>query len=135
MAANYYEVEVGLGNHLRTLTNLPPVAWEAVSFEPPRGLWLRPTMLTAEPNSLFVGAGITSQTRTGIYRIGVFAPTGTGIAAASQMADAIIDHFESSPVIPANGLNISVELAWRAPALTEPDWYQIPVSVRFNFIS
>lgn len=134
MTVSYYQAELVLGGHLRTLPGVPPIAWDSTAFVTPRSLWLRPSLLPGQPDPLFVGR-IASVTRIGIYRIGVFAPSGLGIKTASEMADRIINHFEQTPVLDPQGLNINVEMAWRSPAVTEPEWYQVPVSVSFSFVS
>lgn len=134
MTVSYYQVEVQLGNHLRAMPGVPAIAWDATPFTTPRSLWVRPTLLPGAPEPLFVGK-LASMTRVGVYRIGVFGPSGSGLRATSELADRIINHFEQSPVLDPLGVNITITSAGRSPAVSEAEFYQIPVSINFSFIS
>lgn len=65
----------------------------------------------------------------GIYQVSVFTPAGTDLGPALQLAQAVVDHFQRQ-LLP--GVQCGVPRI--GPYVTEPEWFQIPVSISFQVL-
>jgi hypothetical protein len=62
--------------------------------------------------------------------VDLFYPAGEGSGEARRAADDLIAHFKSGTRITSiDDVVVSIWRAWRAPGITEPRWYHIPVHI------
>lgn len=123
-----------LDAQLGTYTPAPPIAWPNVPYTPGTAAWLRVSHLPAP--SVRRSIGVDGQNvYTGIYQVTVNAPAGKGPGAAETLADAIANWFPIGSTYTANGVTVRIAAVSCAPALSEPDWYRVPVSITYETVS
>lgn len=127
----FLDVSAALDSRLNGMTDLPPVAWPNVAYEPTIGtLWLRPTLLPADTVAATLGSTGTDE-NLGVYQVSVFAPSGTGKGAAVVMADAIAERFKPMTKLTYNGLLVRCVTASIGSAVQNGDWYHVPVYINY----
>lgn len=133
-----FEIRAALRQRLLTVANLPAGRqWENEGYDPVPGTpWLREKhMPTGSAPASFGGRGIADglMRDDGLWQITLLYPAGKGTKPAEQMAKAICSAFRpgQSGVISYGGQNVICQRAEVAPAIQEPDWYAIPVTVRY----
>ena len=99
------------------------IAWPNVALATQTALYYVVAFLPATVNPPLSGGNDHEQ---GIYQVSVFAPAGAGLGPALVQAQAVADHFNRQ-----NLSGISCGVPTLAPALIEPDWVHIPVSIPF----
>ena len=109
------------------------LAYPNALYTPGAGPYLRPWMLPA-PTSAF-DYRATNEYR-GVMQIDVFWPAGLGLVAPLEMAAALIAFFPRGSQLAGDDLTVSInEPPYLGPALQEPGWIQIPVSIRFRALA
>lgn len=69
----------------------------------------------------------------GVYQISIFGKPGIGPGWADGVVAALDDLFPASEVLTRAGLTIYIARpVSAAPALTEPDWYHVPVTIGYQ---
>jgi len=124
-------IVAALETHLRTLPELPPVAWENVNFTPVNGTpYVAPFTLFTEPDD--AGFRDSSNIQRGYMQIGLHFPTNTGAGAARTLAKRLRRHFPRGSSYVAGGVKTNI-LA--TPEITggtiEEGRYVVRVRVRF----
>lgn len=121
---SFRALTAALDGHLASLFDVPPIAWPNVIFTPPDGIWIRPNNLTTDTEQPATGQAAKVR-HAGIYQVDVFAPRGTGLGDAENLADDIAAHFKPRTVIG----DIRIRAVSRGAALTEPNWTQLPINI------
>lgn len=131
-------IEDALLERLADLTLSPavPVAWPNIVYSPTVGQpYLEPTFL---PNKTdYAGIGQSAPRRHfGLFSISVMGALNLGSAAASEIADSIIEHFAPPLSLDADGLDVRIgsfngsnHVPWRGSAFPKDGWLMIAVSV------
>jgi hypothetical protein len=121
--------------HTTQLTTTPATQQEHpnVRFTPVAGTpYLRASFL---PN-IADRSGISFdsyQDHQGLLQVSVFWPSGRGLIQPMQIASQVVAHFPPGTEIIRNGLVVRIDQPGTiAPPLQEPDWIQIPISVRWR---
>ena len=106
------------------------VAWPAVNYVPKSGQhYLRPTVLWGTSNIPNVGAA-DSEFYSGILQIDVFWPENQGLTLPTTKAKEIIEFFPKGLDLSAGQLKLKIQnKPYVSPALQEPGWIQVPVSI------
>ena len=122
-------IDAALESHLLTLANLPPIAWEDVSYKPSVGLaYLQVNQLRNTP----IEYGIANDIREdrGILQVTVVCPGGKGKVAAVALASRVAEHFPIDLEIDLTTHHLSIQ---NHPSIHTgiPDegWYRVPVSI------
>jgi len=134
--SSFAEVQQLLEQKLATLVTAAEVHWENAPFTPPTdgSPWYRVTFMPGTPFRGTLGENGFSELR-GIFQVSVFYPAGGGSGTARAKADAIVSLFKSGTSLVGSSLSLLVEMSWREAALNEPDWYHVPVRVRWRALS
>lgn len=120
------------------LTTAPTtlVANPNVPFAPQIGVpYLAVTIMPnmADATGIEFGSDIDHE---GMAQVSVFWPVGQGEVQPKQVAAQIVAHFARGTVIYRNGLGIRIEEQPTVrPMLSEADWAQIPVSIRWRCLA
>lgn len=131
MSGIYNEIQAALDGHLNTwaVSVDLSVAWENIAYEPTiTEAFVKPAILPAQPSTASLGENGLNRL-TGVYQVSLFYPAWEGSGTARDTADSLISHFKRGTSLTSGGVTIEIERAWRSPAVQEPDWYQIPVSI------
>lgn len=122
-------IDAALQNHLLTLADLPPVAWEDVGYKPVVGVaYLQVNQLRNTP----IEHGIANDIREdrGILQVTVVYPGGKGAVQAINLAQRVAEHFSIDLEIDLATHHLSIQ---NHPTIHTgiPDegWYRVPVSV------
>lgn len=121
-----------LDTHLLALAGIDPlcIAWPNRTFTKPTGkIWYSIAFLPSDVESA-MGPGASTHEK-GTYQVAVFAPANAsqGMVPLIQEVDRISSHFDRVTLGSTVRLQCSVPVP--GPMLTETDWVQIPVSIRF----
>lgn len=132
MSTAYNDIRAALTTRLQAMTGLPAVAWEGKPYSRATGTtYIQPYVLIAEPTQAEIGLSGANR-QAGVYHINVFIPAGAGIGAGLTLADTLCTWFKRGTQMTYNCIVVTSTKAFISPALTEPDWLQIPVQIRFN---
>ncbi|RLE28261.1 MAG: hypothetical protein DRJ65_00090 [Acidobacteria bacterium] len=133
----FHEIGAALDGHLRSLPGIPVdgarvlIHWENTQFEKPDGKpWLQTKFMPAGSEGRSLGGNPITRAQ-GIYHINVFVPSGSGPKAADHLADSIMRHFKSGIRPSHQSTTVTLRTPSRGSGITETDWYQIPVMVRW----
>ncbi len=116
---------------LLQVPGLPAVAWEGRDFTPTaRTAWIRERLAWLPAELVTTGGSYGTVSERGLYLLDLFAARDASNAAIDQLADAIRSAFR--PGTPLGCLlGGYVQSAARAAYLTEPDWTQVPLTMRW----
>lgn len=130
MSSVYDDIREALEVKLSNTSNLPSqIAWENVKFSPTTGTAYLETRLVPTTRRPSV-RGLNPQMRyDGFLRILVYVPENEGPATADGYANTLIEAFEATTDLSANGTFVSIDYAERAQGITQSPWYYIPVEI------
>ena len=109
-----------------------PVAWPGIPHKPPSsGMWIEARFSNSEPDDL-VWDTESQQYLGGFFEVSIYwRPNQNSQVAASEIADAIIDHFPKG--LPVNAVRV-LKAPWQNPAIDLPGKSFIRVVVPFSGI-
>ena len=107
-------------------------AWENDAFTPVTGApYQRVNLLAADPDNTTQGAAMFIE--QGVFQVVLNYPTGAGSAAAEARAEALRARFKRGTTLSQSGISVHIiRTPAIAPAIQEPGWYSIPVSIRWQ---
>jgi hypothetical protein len=135
MASIYDNIRTALETELASISGIPDIAWENVSYSPTTGTsFVRPQLMPTvrEPAHRGVSPQMYYQ---GIYRITCFVDENKGPGAADDLADSIIEAFEATTDISNGGTTVSISYAEREMGTNASPWYQVPVNIGWYIYS
>ena len=122
-------IDAALESHLLTLANLPPIAWEDVSYKPVvNHAYLQVNQLRNTP----IEYGIANDIREdrGILQVTVVCPGGNGKVAAVALASRVSEHFSIDLEIELAGYDLSIQNHPTVhTGIPDEGWYRVPVSI------
>ncbi len=125
-------IQAALDSHLAALELGPDLAWENVPFSPVVGRpWIRASFLPGPVIQAELAPAGGRNRHQGLYQVSLFYPAGQGSGPARGMAERVISGFKRGTVLNHQGIRVCIQRSWRGPALGEPDWFQVPVSVQW----
>jgi len=142
MASIYDNIRAGLETKLNSISGLPTIAWENVTFSPTTSTpFIKVTFIPVTRRPAV--RGLTPQQRyEGVFQLLVYDEDGDGPASASSTANTLIEEFDATTDIHYNtvtgnlensgGTNIvdiSIDYAERQAGIVESPWYYIPVDI------
>lgn len=71
----------------------------------------------------------------GLFQVSMFYPANLGTATAEAMADTVAAAFPTEAPLTFGAARVQILSAGRGPGIPEPDWYQVPVSVRWQCLT
>lgn len=128
------DIRAALETKLLTVSGLPAVAFQGVSFEPVTGTPFvqsmfmpvnrRPAVRGTDPQKLY----------TGNYMVNVYTPEGKGPGAAEDLATLVVEAFEATSDIPYTNpadetITVSIDFAEMRQGITDTPWYYVPVVI------
>lgn len=122
-------IDAALESHLLTMANLPPVAWEDVSYKPVIGVaYLQVNQLRNTP----IEYGIANDIREdrGILQVTVVYPGGRGKVDALNLASKVAGHFPIDTDIILGDYHLSITNHPTVhTGIPDEGWYRVPVSI------
>lgn len=124
--------------HLSQLVLTPtrPIAWPGVPFSPTVGVpFLSATHLPNTTGATGLAFDADREFR-GLFQVSVFWPAGKGIIEPLDLAGQVASHFARGTRIARHGRTVEVNRAPEvAPAIEQPDWVQVPVTIRWRCVA
>jgi len=123
----FREVTSALDQRLVAMTDVPPIAFPNVNFDPPEELYL---VVMNMPADGIIYNFNRAQNTPGDYSVNIYAPANEGQAEAENMADKIAEQFrEVSEPIP----NLFIEEINFAAAVSTDSEYLLPVTINWRY--
>jgi hypothetical protein len=122
------EIRGALQARLLTVSGLPAVAPEGVSFEPTIGTpYVAPVLVHGSERPFDLGgAGVIS---AGTLEVSLVYPSGFGTAAAEAMATSIKAAFPTGLVLEQGATKVLIRWAERRSVFQDSDFIRLPVSI------
>ena len=134
MASIQNDIRAALESHLSSVSGIPDIAYENVSFEPTTGTsFLKVQYLPTVTRPAV--RGLNPQLRyQGVFSVTVFAPEGKGPATADDYANKVIDAFAATTDISftngdAETIIVSIDYAERQQGMIDSPWYFVPINI------
>lgn len=109
------------------------VAWEGNDYEPQQGTPYLASHMSGVQRTQDGAAAKAVVLWTGFYRVTVWQPSGEGMIAASEKADAIVAHFPRlSSLITSQGHAVWLLSVTPLPAYQQPGWVAMPVIISWQ---
>lgn len=107
-------------------------AWENVEFTPAQGApYQRVNLLAADPDNTTQGSAMFIE--VGVLQVTLTYPAGSGYVAAEARAEAVRSRFKRGTTLTQDGVRVHITRTPSiAPAIQEPGWYSIPISIRWQ---
>lgn len=131
MATKYSDLQGALSKHLNTLTDLP-IVWENTEYTTTVGSPYLRTWLNSYPtqNSSLGPQGFSEY--NGIFQVDCYYPIGSGWGSARAKADTICSLFKRGTTVTYNKIEVRIWRSYPEAALTDGDWYRIPISIHYS---
>ena len=132
---NEFSVSKALLDHLKTISGLPAIAIENVSFTPVVG---QPYLREQDYSGMTQAPTLAAdgfQRKDGLYRVGVFVPKDNGKFNALAYCDLIIAGFARGTVLTQAGQKVRIEQSDREQGFIDGEWFQCGVTVRYTVIN
>lgn len=125
-------IRAALESWLNGMSPAISTAWENRSFTPVNGTpYQRVNLLAADPDNTTQGSAMFIE--LGILQVTLNYPVGAGPAAIEARAEALRSRFKRGTTLSASGINVHITRTPSIePAIQEPGWYSIPVSIRWQ---
>jgi len=123
------EIRAILEGHLSTVTDLPDVAYESVSYVPTTGTPYLQVMYMPVTRRPAVRGLNPQQRYDSLFAINCYAPEGSGPAGADTLAKNVLEAFEATTSITQNNITVSIDYAERQQGFLNSPWYFVPVNI------
>jgi hypothetical protein len=118
---------------INNLTGLPALYWPNISAPVPTGNHARVDVLPVPTESMGVSG---PEWQRGIVQFTVMVRDGTGAVGADAIAETIISKFPRGTSFSSSGLSIRFdEKGWKSPGSASGGWYQVPVTIPYNYLT
>lgn len=134
MASIYDDIRAALEVHLSTISGIPDIAYENVSYSPVTGSsFVQPRFIPVSRRPAVRGPN-PQQRYEGVLRVFCYAPEGNGPAVADDLANKIIDAFDATTDISFTNaedetIYVSVDYAERDNGFVDSPWYYVAVNI------
>ena len=114
-----------------TKSGVKQIAWPNVDYKPEIGQpWVRVTFRPFENEAAALGPDAQSR-MDGLYLVDLFYPANTGPQAADTMAKEIIAAFKHGTILTEGGFKVHILRSKSEANVSEPQWFQIPVTIQW----
>lgn len=128
MASIYDDIRSALEVKLNSVTDVPSIAWENLSFSPTTGqAYLKPRLIPTRREPAVRGLN-PQMYYQGVFRIECYVPEGNGPSAADDLADKIIEAFEATTDVGSSTI-VSIRYAEREQGELDGAFFMIPVNI------
>ena len=129
MANIYKDIRSALESRLSSITDVPSIAYENVSFSPTTGQKYLEVKFLPTTRRPAVRGTSTQQRYDGVFLINCYAPEGEGPASADTLANNVMDAFEATTKLTQNSTTVFLDYAERQQGFVDSPWYFIPVEI------
>ena len=135
MASIYDNIRAAFEVKLNSVTDVPSIAWENLSFSPTTGqAYVKPRLIPTRREPAVRGLN-PQMYYQGIFRIECYVPEGNGPSTADDLADKIIEAFEATTDVSSGGTIVSIRYAEREQGELDGPFYMIPINIGWYIYS
>lgn len=128
---SYASIQQAIEKQLITIPGLPAVNYENTDYSPVIDTpWLRVTHFPSENRPSGIGISAPNLYR-GLTLVNVFYPARAGAKDAKAMVDLICSYFQKGTQLLEDGLQIWISYSEASGSSQEPNWFMIPVTIRW----
>jgi len=129
-AHNY--IENAMRTQLATMVGAPAIAWPNDDLTPVVGTpYLRFNILFSTPSQNTLGTNGTNE-QLGFVQVDVVYPAGGGNGLSRAMVGKVTDQFKRGTLPTYSGQDVTVLNVYPSGAISDADWYTIPVTINFR---
>lgn len=122
-----------LFSFINTRSGWPAKYWPNIQADIPTADHVRIDVLPAPTETLGISG---PEWQRGIVQITVFVRDGTGAVNADNIADTVIASFPRGTTISSGGISVRFdEKGWKSPGIPGGGWYQVPVTIPYNYLT
>ena len=126
----FKDIQRAFEQRLKTLSPLPPVAWQNTEYKPVEGgTWIRPTIVPVNAELDILSGGMMHE---GFMQIDVYVPLGKGSAALNDICDQIYDHFRAQPYITSNDVIVYIGPIQNSAQRRDESWHTAYVQINYK---
>lgn len=129
MASIYNDIRRALEATLAGITDIPDIAWENTNYEPQTGSSFVQPVFTPTNRVPAVRGSNPQQYYNGLFSVNVFTPADQGPGAGDELANTIIEAFDATTDLTANGKTISIRQAERTEGYKSYAHFLTPVNI------
>lgn len=162
MASSIYDdIRATLETHLSTMTGVPSISYENVSYEPPEGAdWCKTQLLPTRRRPACRGTS-PKQLYEGVFTVFCYSPEGIGPSRSDDLSDKVITRFDATTDIFFNPVTnsllteegaylvlqdgsrtllndvvvVSINYAERSQGINAQPYYYVPVDISWYYYS
>ena len=136
MASIYRDIRAALETKLSTVTDIPDISYENVSYDRTNGTSYVETFFVPQSRRPAVRGLNPQQRYGGVFTVVCYAPEGNGPGAADELADKVLEAFEATTDVSyTNGDDetfvVSIDYAEREGGGLDTPFYYVPVNIGF----
>lgn len=129
MAVIYDDLRQALEVKLASISGVPDIAWENSDYTPTTDRsFVRPVFSPSRREPAVRGLN-PQQLYTGIFMVDCFTSADVGPGACDTLANTIIENFEATTDLTANGKILSIRTAERGMGFKDGAFYMVPVTI------
>lgn len=129
MAVIYKDIREALEANLSDISGIPTIIWENTNVEPESGKEYIDVSFAPTVREPAVRGLHPQQYYRGIFAVNCYTPADKGPGAADDLADKVIEEFEATSDLTANGKIISIRSAEKRMGMKVNNHYVIPVII------
>lgn len=129
MASVESNVRAAIRQRLKTLTGLPPVAWEGYPYEPTVGVTHLRERLVFQDTTLTSLGAFGRLKHEGVWMLDVYTPGGKGVAEADDWVDEIKTLFAAGVSFSKDGTTVRITRAFAGAAQYPVNWTMRPCMI------
>lgn len=135
MAVIYKDIRQALEVRLASITGIPDISWENDDYTPTTGTNFVQCVFNPVLREPAVRGLNPQQFYTGNFLVNCFTSADEGPGACDTLANLIIENFEATTDLTANGKTISIRSAERRMGYKDGAFYMVPVVIYWYIYS
>lgn len=122
-----------LFTYINNLTGMPTLYWPNISSPVPTGDHARVDVLPVPTESMGISG---PEWQRGIVQFTVMVRDGTGAVNADAIAETIISKFPRGTKFSSGAISVRFdEKGWKSPGSASGGWWQVPVTIPYNYLT
>ena len=126
---SFIDTELAFEIRLKSITNIPSIAWPNVKFEPIIGTPFIVPTLSKTTTELYTLNGPNQY--KGFYQIDIYTPLNKGVKQMYDIADSIKTAFEANRTLTSNGQSVLVQEIDPPEYVREDAWFRGIISIHY----
>jgi hypothetical protein len=135
MSTPFFDIRSAFSAKLLTLSPLPSIAWDNVSFTPVIGTpYLRPFLRAGRPVQAEIGEAGQNR-HVGFYQVSIYAPSGAGLGVIKPLIESVCNLFKRGTVLTYSTNTLTVIMPEIGPEDQGTDWVVYPITIYYHLLA